>query len=85
MAGDEKSHEAADPEKVAELSRNITYGEGETKDGAFIHADPNDGDEAFVGIFFPFPSLSPGRRPACTSSSTPTQRPHFPLPVPAPS
>jgi hypothetical protein len=54
MADDERSHEAADPEKVTELSRNTTYGEGETRDGAFIHADPNDGDEAFVALFFPF-------------------------------
>jgi hypothetical protein len=85
MADDEKSHEAADPEKVTELSRNTTYGEGETRDGAFIHADPNDGDEAFVALFH-FSSLSPGvRKPTCTSSSTPTQHPHFPLPVPAPS
>ena len=44
----EKTHDASsdDPEKVAELSRNTTYGEGEAKETMFIHADPNDGDEA---------------------------------------
>jgi len=50
MADMEKTHDASseDPEKVAELSRNTTYGEGETKDtnGRYRHADPNDGDEA---------------------------------------
>jgi ACS family allantoate permease-like MFS transporter len=54
----EKTHDvsAEDPEKVVELSRNNTYGEGEVevevKEPMFIHADPNDGDEAlkaFVG------------------------------------
>ena len=41
-----------DPEKVAELTNVTTYGQGETRDTLFIHADPNDGDEAlkaFVG------------------------------------
>ena len=48
MTDMEKTHDASseDPEKVAELSRNTTYGEGENKDTLFIHADPNDGDEA---------------------------------------
>ena len=38
----------SDPEKAVELSRNITSGDGEVKDAIFIHADPNDGDEAYV-------------------------------------
>ena len=44
----EKTHDTSseDPEKVAELGRNTTYGEGENKDTLFIHADLNDGDEA---------------------------------------
>ena len=48
MADMEKTHDASsdDPEKVAELSRNVTYGEGQTKDARYKHADPNDGDEA---------------------------------------
>jgi ACS family allantoate permease-like MFS transporter len=47
MAAMEKTHDASsDPEKVAELSRNTTYGDGEVKDPIFIHADPNDGDDA---------------------------------------
>jgi ACS family allantoate permease-like MFS transporter len=49
MATMEKpAHDASsdDPEKVTELSRNMTSGEGEVKDPMFIHADPNDGDEA---------------------------------------
>jgi hypothetical protein len=41
----------SDPEKVAALSRNTTSGDGEVKDPIFMHADPNDGDEAYV----PFP------------------------------
>ena len=54
MAAIEKTHDASsdDPEKVVELGRNSTYGTGEMKDPMFIHADPNDGDEAlraFVG------------------------------------
>lgn len=81
MADDEKSREAADPEKVAELSRNTTYGEGETKDQAFIHADPNDGDEACVALFFRFPFIA-GSEKAWLSNSTPTQHPHFSLPIP---
>jgi len=44
----EKTHDASsdDPEKVTELSRKVTYGDGENKNTMFIHADPNDGDEA---------------------------------------
>lgn len=45
---EEKVHDSSDhdPEKVAELSRNNTYGEGDVKVTKFRHADPNDGDEA---------------------------------------
>jgi hypothetical protein len=86
MADDEKSREVADPEKVTELSRNTTYGEGETKEGAFIHADPNDGDEAFVALFFSFSSLSPRARLPALGAPPPLNIPIFPpLPVPAPS
>jgi ACS family allantoate permease-like MFS transporter len=47
MSAMEKTHDtSSDPEKVAELGRKTTYGEGEAKDTMFIHADPNDGDEA---------------------------------------
>lgn len=61
MATDkEKSHIVADPENVTELSRNTTYGDGEVKDHKFVHADPNDGDEAYVLPFifslYPFAS-----------------------------
>jgi ACS family allantoate permease-like MFS transporter len=35
-----------DPEKLADISRNTTYGQGETKVTRYKHADPNDGDEA---------------------------------------
>jgi MFS transporter, ACS family, allantoate permease len=54
MADMEKVHDVSseDPEKVMELSRNTTYGEGDIKVTRFKHADPNDGDEAlkaFVG------------------------------------
>jgi MFS transporter, ACS family, DAL5 transporter family protein len=48
MADLEKNHDvsSSDPEKLADLTPNITYGEGQTKDTRFKHADPNDGDEA---------------------------------------
>lgn len=46
MADDKKSPSGGDPEKVTELSQNITYGEGDVKDPAYLHADVNDGDEA---------------------------------------
>ncbi|KAE9373049.1 MFS allantoate transporter-like protein [Stipitochalara longipes BDJ] len=48
MSDMEKIHDVSseDPEKVTELSRNTTYGEGETKNARYRHADPNDGDEA---------------------------------------
>ena len=54
MADMEKTHGGSsdDPEKVVELCHSTTYGDGEVKDPMFIHADPNDGDEAlkaFVG------------------------------------
>jgi ACS family allantoate permease-like MFS transporter len=54
MADMEKVHDVSseDPEKEMHLTRHTTYGEGETKDTRFRHADPNDGDEAlkaFVG------------------------------------
>lgn len=54
MVDVEKTHGGSsdDPEKVAELGHSTTYGDGEVKDPMFIHADPNDGDEAlkaFVG------------------------------------
>jgi ACS family allantoate permease-like MFS transporter len=44
----EKIHDASseDAEKKIDLSPNITYGEGETTNTRYIHADPNDGDEA---------------------------------------
>lgn len=50
----EKTYDASsdDPEKVAALSRNTTFGDGEVKNTVLLHADPNDGDEAlkaFVG------------------------------------
>jgi MFS transporter, ACS family, allantoate permease len=61
MTDMEKSHElSSDPEKVTELSRNITYGDGEVQDPMFIHADPSDGDEAFViSLFSNPPKLVP--------------------------
>ena len=45
---EEKVHDASDqdPEKVAELSRNNTCGEGDIRITKFKHADPSDGDEA---------------------------------------
>ena len=48
----EKTHDISsdDPEKVAELSRNSTYGEGEVNEPRFIHADPNDGDDALMAF-----------------------------------
>lgn len=48
MANMEKVHDASsdDPEKVTDLTRKITYGNGEVKEARFKHADPNDGDEA---------------------------------------
>jgi ACS family allantoate permease-like MFS transporter len=48
MADMEKIHDASseDPEKKIDLSPNITYGEGEIKNTRYMHADPNDGDEA---------------------------------------
>jgi MFS transporter, ACS family, allantoate permease len=53
MADMEKSHElSSDPEKVTELGRNVTYGDGEVQDPMFVHADPNDGDEACVIYLF---------------------------------
>jgi ACS family allantoate permease-like MFS transporter len=49
MADMEKSPAVSpDPEKVAELTRNTTCGTGEITDALYIHADPNDGDEAYV-------------------------------------
>lgn len=39
---------SADPEKVAELTKNTTCGTGEVTDAMYIHADPTDGDEACV-------------------------------------
>jgi ACS family allantoate permease-like MFS transporter len=44
----ENAHDTSseDPEKMAELSRKTTFGEGEAMQTMFIHADPNDGDEA---------------------------------------
>ncbi len=44
----EKIHDASseDPEKMADLSQNTTYAQGETKETRYKHADPNDGDEA---------------------------------------
>jgi ACS family allantoate permease-like MFS transporter len=44
----EKTYDASseDPEKVVELVPTTTIREGEVKDKLFIHADPNDGDEA---------------------------------------
>ena len=55
MTDIEKTHDASseDPEKVVQLSKTTTYDEGDVKEAPlFIHADPNDGDEAlkaFVG------------------------------------
>lgn len=47
MADMEKSPVISpDPEKIVELTRNTTYAAGEVKDALYIHADPNDGDEA---------------------------------------
>lgn len=45
---EEKVHDVSgqDPEKVAELSRNNTYGEGDIRITKFKHTDPKDGDEA---------------------------------------
>ena len=51
MAGLEKTDQGADPEKVAELSRNTTYANGDVGDPVFVHADLNDGDEAWVAPF----------------------------------
>lgn len=48
MADNEKALDLSDPEKVTELDRNVTYGDGEVQEAMFIHADPNDGDEAYV-------------------------------------
>lgn len=48
MANLEKHHDASyeDPEKVIELNPTTTFRDGELKDIIFMHADPNDADEA---------------------------------------
>jgi len=57
MAALEKSQDAVlDQEKATELSRDATLEGGEVKDAAFIHANPADGDEAWVSLLS-LPSL----------------------------
>jgi MFS transporter, ACS family, allantoate permease len=48
MSDMEKTHDVSpeDPEEMADLSQNTTYGQGEIKETRYKHADPNDGDEA---------------------------------------
>jgi hypothetical protein len=52
MSFDTKKSEVAGPEKVTELSTDVTYGDGKAKDPIVVHADPNDGDEAYVPCSF---------------------------------
>jgi ACS family allantoate permease-like MFS transporter len=55
MADMEKVHDASsdDPEKVTELGRKTTFGDGELDEVVFKHANPQDADEAlkaFAGL-----------------------------------
>jgi hypothetical protein len=75
MADLEKAHEGADPEKVTELSQKTTYGnvDVQVEDSMFIHADPNDGDEACVAISpfpIPIPSWTIVRSPQLGATPT---------------
>ena len=53
MAMADMEKRVSGPEKVAELSRNTTPGDGEVNDPVLLHADPNDGDEAYATFLSP--------------------------------